>query len=675
MLFGLDGIELSIIIVFSCLLIGILSGFPVAFALGGSALISLTIILVLNGNGALVTESGEPIIQDSWQSILRNVGLIPNRIFGNILGGPSVDVLLAVPLFVFMGITLERSRIAEDLLTTMAKAFGAMPGGLAISVVVVGALLAASTGIVGATVVTMGLLSLPTMLRHGYSTELATGTICASGTLGQIIPPSIVLVLLGQQVGEIYSEAHPGEVVSVGTLFKAAMIPGLVLVLLYIAYILFVALRDPNKAPAVHEFDAELAKEREKTHRKPIGWVIGLPLAIIALWILLSALGINGPQQAAPGAAGEFAAAPLSSKVTMLCILAGIIMALAWTLFPDENLIPILIGLLGVTGLLFLDILMVHPQTSPGSAFFIYLIPILMAIWGMTISFSRLSRNDILRVVFPPLVLIIAVLGSILGGLTNPTAAAGLGAGGAILLAATRLCGDKYQRWPIVVTAISTVILLLISSSFDLRMQISEISGENQIAIIFASLCYYIFLAGFFYACYILIKEKVMRDVVLQTTKITSMVFVILIGSQMLNLTLKTFGGDSYIQDFLRQFDSEHAVLLLVLVVIFIMGFVLDFLEIIYIVIPIVGPVIFGGDLDPKWVTILIAVNLQTSFLTPPFGFALFYLRGVAPKEVKTTQMYKGILPFVLIQILALVIFWFIEPLSTFLPNLLPEGR
>ena len=249
-----------------------------------------------------------------------------------------------------------------------------------------------------------------------------------------------------------------------------------------------------------------------------------------------------------------------------------------------------------------------------------------------------------------------------------------MGAGGAILLAATRLSGDKFKRWPIILAAVATVILLLISSGFDLRMQISEISGENQIAIICASICYYIFLSGFLYACYILIKEKVMQDVVLQTTKITSMVFVILIGSQMLNLTLKTFGGDSYIQDFLRQFDSEHTVLLLVLVVIFVMGFVLDFLEIIYIVIPIVGPVIFGGDLDPKWVTVLIAVNLQTSFLTPPFGFALFYLRGVAPAQVKTTQIYKGILPFVLIQILALVILWFFEPLSTFLPNLLPEG-
>lgn len=179
---------------------------------------------------------------------------------------------------------------------------------------------------------------------------------------------------------------------------------------------------------------------------------------------------------------------------------------------------------------------------------------------------------------------------------------------------------------------------------------------------------------GFLYACYILIREKVMQQVVLQTTKITSMVFVILIGSQMLNLTLKTFGGDAYIQDLLRQFNSEHAVLLLVLVVIFIMGFVLDFLEIIYTVIPIVGPVIFGGDLDSKWVTILIAVNLQTSFLTPPFGFALFYLRGVAPATVKTAQMYKGILPFVLIQIVALVILWYVEPLSTFLPDLLPEG-
>ena len=672
MFFGLDGVEFSIIIVFSCLIIGILSGFPVAFALGGSALISITIILILNSNGVLLTESGNPIIKDSWQSILRNIGLIPNRIFGNILGGPSVDVLLAVPLFVFMGITLERSRIAEDLLTTMARAFGALPGGLAISVVVVGALLAASTGIVGATVVTMGLLSLPTMLRHGYSTELATGTICASGTLGQIIPPSIVLVLLGQQVGEIYSEAHPGEVVSVGTLFKAAMIPGLVLVLLYIAYILFVALRDPSKAPAVHDLESQ--QDKEASTSRSVAIIIGIPIALIALWVLLVVTGLSGSQFSRPGALEEFVAPPISSKVTMLSMVALIILSLSWSLFPGHSQKSIVLGVLGALGLIALDYSLVFPETTPGTGLLIYSVAIVLTVIGIVAAFINLKRNEILRVVFPPLVLIIAVLGSILGGLTNPTAAAGLGAGGAILLAATRLSGEKHKRWPILLTAAVTVVLLLISSSFDLRMQISQISGENKIAIFFASICYYIFLSGFLYACYILIKEGVMRDVVLQTTKITSMVFVILIGSQMLNLTLKTFGGDAYIQDFLRQFDSEHTVLLLVLVVIFVMGFVLDFLEIIYIVIPIVGPVIFGGDLDPKWVTILIAVNLQTSFLTPPFGFALFYLRGVAPPEVKTTQMYKGILPFVLIQVLALIILWYFEPLSTFLPNLLPEG-
>ena len=672
MLFGLDGIELSIIIVFSCLIIGILSGFPVAFVLGGSALVSLAIILYLNAHGALLTEAGDPIIADSTQSVLRNVGLIPNRIFGNILGGPSVDVLLAVPLFVFMGITLERSQIAEDLLTTMARAFGSMPGGLAISVVVVGALLAASTGIVGATVVTMGLLSLPTMLKNGYSTELATGTICASGTLGQIIPPSIVLVLLGQQVGEIYSEAHPGEVVSVGTLFKAAMIPGLLLVFLYIAYILFVALRDPDKAPAVRD-DSQVNKPLSDA--KPVSLIIGLPCVLIITWIGLAAGGFSGSQFAAPGLSGDFLAPPLTAKITMLVFVAAIILSLAWTIFPGQQKIPLLSGGIGLLGLLVVDYFMVAPQTTPGNAFFKYLIPAVLSVIGVAAAIRLLRKNEILRVVFPPIMLIIAVLGSILGGLTNPTAAAGLGAGGAILLAATRLSSDKYKTWPIILTAIVTVVLLLISSAFDLRMQITQISGENQIAIIIASICYYIFLAGFIYACIILIREKVMQEVVLQTTKITSMVFVILIGSQMLNLTLKTFGGDEYIQNLLRQFDSEHAVLLLVLVVIFVMGFVLDFLEIIYIVIPIVGPVIFGGDLDPKWVTILIAVNLQTSFLTPPFGFALFYLRGVAPASVKTTQMYRGILPFVLIQILALVILWFIEPLSTLLPDLLPEGR
>ena len=671
MLFGLDGVELSIIIVFSCLIIGILSGFPVAFALGGSALISLAIILYLNANGALLTESGNPVIKDSVQSVLRNVGLIPNRIFGNILGGPSVDVLLAVPLFVFMGITLERSKIAEDLLTTMARAFGSMPGGLAISVVVVGALLAASTGIVGATVVTMGLLSLPTMLKNGYSTELATGTICASGTLGQIIPPSIVLVLLGQQVGEIYSEAHPGEVVSVGTLFKAAMIPGLLLVCLYIAYILFVALRDPAKAPAVKD-DSQINKTDSEA--KSVSFIIGLPILLVIVWVLLSVSGLSGTQHSAPGASGEFQIPPLSSKITMLVFVAAIIMTLAWAIFPAQQKIPLLSGTLGCLGLLSVDYFMVTPQITAANALLKYAMPILLTVLGVAAAVMQLRKNDILRVVFPPVILIIAVLGSILGGLTNPTAAAGLGAGGAVMLAATRLCANKYQSWPILLAAITTVILLLISSAFDLRMQVSNISGENQVAIIMASICYYIFLVGFAYACFILIKEKVMHDVVLQTTKITSMVFVILIGSQMLNLTLKTFGGDEYIQNILRQFDSEHTVLLLVLVVIFIMGFVLDFLEIIYIVIPIVGPVIFGGDLDPKWVTILIAVNLQTSFLTPPFGFALFYLRGVAPAQVKTTQMYRGILPFVLIQILALVILWYVEPLSTFLPDLLPEG-
>lgn len=671
MLFGLDGVELSIIIVFGCLIIAILSGFPVAFALGGSALISLSIILVLNGNGALLNESGDPVIKDSLQSVLRNIGLIPNRIFGNILGGPSVDVLLAVPLFIFMGITLERSRIAEDLLTTMARAFGTVPGGLAISVVVVGALLAASTGIVGATVVTMGLLSLPTMLKNGYSTELATGTICASGTLGQIIPPSIVLVLLGQQVGEIYSEAHPGEVVSVGTLFKAAMIPGLLLVLLYIAFILFVALRNPEKAPVIAD---ETPIDRTQPRSKPFSLTVGLPVVILITWILLGVSDLSGSQYPSPGTGNDFSPAPLSSKITMLVALAAIIVSLAWTIFPEQSKLPLISGLSGCFALLIIDYFMVDPQTSAGNALLKYAAAMVLTVFGVAAAVIHLRKNEILRVVFPPVILIVAVLGSILGGLTNPTAAAGLGAGGAILLAATRLSADRYRTWPIILAAVAVVILLLISSAFDLRMQLNEISGENKLAILSASVCYYIFVAGFAFACFILIKEKVMRDVVLQTTKITSMVFAILIGSQMLNLTLKTFGGDAYIQDLLRQFDSEYSVLLLVLVVIFIMGFVLDFLEIIYIVIPIVGPVIFGGDLDPRWVTILIAVNLQTSFLTPPFGFALFYLRGVAPQTVKTQQIYRGILPFVLIQILALAILWFVEPLSTLLPNLLPEG-
>jgi TRAP-type mannitol/chloroaromatic compound transport system permease large subunit len=684
MLFGLSGVELAIIIVFLCLITGIMSGFPVAYALGGSALISFAIIVVMNQNGLLLTATGDPIIRtgEEWKIFTVYPGSAVSNMFSRIFGGGNVDVLLAVPLFVFMGITLERSHIADDLLTTMAKVFGPLPGGLAVSVVMVGALLAASTGIVGATVVTMGLLSLPTMLNKGYSPELATGTICASGTLGQIIPPSIVLVLLGQQVGEYYAEAHPGTVVSVGTLFKAAIIPGFMLVALYIAYIMWVALTQPHKAPAVHDEDAEadLAVAHFGGVKRFLITLFVPLIGFFAAWVILGMVGLTGPQHPRPGVeVVDFVAPAISPSIMALLVLVSVIFWLRYVLFPSEPLRPLLMGVLGLVLLAAVSIFVVQPGMSPSAATIWYAVPAYLMIRGFVHAAKHLQHNDVIRVAFPPIVLIVAVLGSILGGVTNPTAAAGLGAGGAIMLAAARQLKPGQASWPILWAAYAIVLLLLISNNFDIRL-LEAMTAENTLAYALAFLLYHLAFAGILYCIYILWVAHTRRgkpvifEISLETMKITSMVFVILIGSIMLNLVLKSFGGDHYIQEVLRSFENERSVLLLVLVVIFIMGFMLDFLEIIYIVIPIVGPVIYGGDMDPKWVTILIAVNLQTSFLTPPFGFALFYLRGVAPKSVTTMHIYRGVAPFVLIQVLALAILWFIEPISTFLPNLLPEG-
>lgn len=676
-MFGLEGVEVALIIVFVSLFLGILSGYPVAFALGGSAIVSFVIIASLSEAGLLLDGEGEPLLSNVKQAFARNPGFVPSRIFGNILGGPNVDVLLAVPLFVLMGIALERSRVAEDLLTTMAKLFGPLPGGLAISVVVVGALLAASTGIVGATVVTMGLLALPTMLKRGYSPELATGTICASGTLGQIIPPSIVLVLLGQQVGEIYSEYHPGEVVSVGTLFKGAMLPGLLLVSLYIGYVLIYAFLKPEKAPAIHDPNAphELRDKYQGDIKRMIMMLAGLPLLVVIFWIVSSLFGLSGNQTPPPGA--ENFVPPLISGVTMaVAAFIAIALVVAYAVTPDEGVGRLTIGFAGVVAFLLVAALIVTPDVDNGMMTVYQAIPIAMMLYGLAKALPRLQSNEILKVVFPPVVLIVAVLGSILGGVANPTAAAGLGAGGAIMLAAIRTAGKEFSTKPLHLGGLAVMVLVVLVSVFDLRLQVANKPIAEWIAVVAAIVVFHIVIASLLYGCYVLIKKGIMRDVVQSTAMITSMVFFILIGSQVLNLVLKSFDGDSYIQEFLLSVggDDRRFVLLMVMIVIFLMGFVLDFLEIIYIVIPIVGPVIFSGDLDPVWVTILIAVNLQTSFLTPPFGFALFYLRGVAPASVKTRQIYRGVLPYVLIQVLALTILWFIEPISTFLPSVLPEG-
>ncbi|MEL6960996.1 MAG: TRAP transporter large permease subunit, partial [Pseudomonadota bacterium] len=331
-----------------------------------------------------------------------------------------------------------------------------------------------------------------------------------------------------------------------------------------------------------------------------------------------------------------------------------------------------LVGAAGIGLLLLADILLIGPLTSPGWTTLIIILPLLLVAWSMRFAAARLAKNDLLRVVFPPLVLIVAVLGSILGGITNPTPAAALGAAGAIMLAAYRKLADEDRSGRIILLATGAVVLMLVVGvNFDMRIGQSDVKFEDYLAFTFAFSMFLFSMFGLLYACAVLWMGGVLTPVVRETAKVTSMVFTILIGSQLLNLVVISFGGEHYIQQFLRSFDEEWTVFLIVMLVLFILGFVLDFLEIIYIVIPIVGPVIYGGTFDPKWVTIMIAVNLQTSFLTPPFGFALFYLRGVAPKEVTTGHIYRGVLPFVIIQVVGLAILALVPAIVTIVPNLL----
>jgi len=451
--------EWMALLLFAAVIIALLAGFPVAFTLGGTALLFAAI-------GAVTGIFNEALLSS-----------LPNRVFG-IMGN---ETLVAVPLFVFMGVTLERARIAEELLDTLSRVFGSLRGGLGISVTLVGMLLAASTGIVGATVVTMGLLSLPTMLRRGYSPEVATGTICASGTLGQIIPPSIILVMLGDVMSSAYQQAQvesgvfSPKTVSVGDLFAGALIPGLLLVVLYVLYLLGAAFFKPALMPAYRRSAED------------------------------------------------------------------------------------------------------------------------------TVSFLQ-----ILRALLPPLLLIFAVLGSILTGLATPTEAAGVGGMGALLLALSR----------------------------------REIGLAR------------------------------LRDIMQATLKISSMVFLILIGASVFSLVFRGFGGDDGVHAILESLPGGVVgAVVLVMLVMFLLGFVLDFIEITFVVVPIVGPSLLSMGLDPVWLGVMIAINLQTSFLTPPFGFALFYLRGVAPPSVTTQQIYRGVIPFVAIQLGALLLLALFPGLVTWLPG------
>ncbi|MDX1433835.1 MAG: TRAP transporter large permease subunit [Gammaproteobacteria bacterium] len=453
--------ELLSVLMFATVVGVLMFGFPVAFTLAGVSLIFAFI--------------GEAFGVFDFALL----GGLPSRFAGVMLN----EVLVAVPLFIFMGVMLERSKLAEQLLNTMGRLFGRLRGGLGFSVIIVGMLLAASTGIAGAAVVTMGLLSLPTMLRAGYDPKLACGTICASGTLGQIIPPSISLVLLGDILQGAHTQAQLAkgnfapEPVSVVDLFAGAFLPGMMLVGLYVVWQILMAMTRPRSCPSLMEEGDE-----------------------------------------------------------------------------------------------------------------------------------RVSFGEIIGVLVPPALLIVAVLGSILAGVATPTESAAVGALGATLLAA-------YKR--------------------ELTM-------------------------------------RVLHDVMRSTVKISSMVFVILLGASVFSLVFRGFGGDAAIERFLHDLPGgAFGAMLLVMALMFVLGFFLDFIEIIFVVVPIVGPVLLGMDLDPVWLGVMIAINVQTSFLTPPFGFSLFYLRGVAPPSVQTLDIYLGIIPFVIIQIVALGLLAAFPEMATWLPKAL----
>lgn len=518
----------------TCLLL--LVGFPVSLSLAGSSL--------------LFAFAG--VLFDVFDFSF--ISAFPQRIFAIIRN----EVLIAVPLFIFMGVVLERSKIAEDLLTNISKLFDSFPGGLGIAVFIVGALMAASTGIVGATVVTMGLLSLPVMLKQGYDKSLSTGCICASGTLGQIIPPSIVLVLLGDQLSTAYQQAQYNlgnfspDTISVNDLFAGALIPGLSLVGMYILYFVTVCIKTPNKSPSV---DAQ----------------------------------------------------------------------------------------------------------------------------AMTEKLSLLDKK-ILYSLIPPIGLIVAVLGSILAGFASPTESASVGVVGALLLAGFRL--NPVIKKPIVIALAGFVIMIVLSLNFDLRMQRKVITYTEWFAIGVALICSFVLLWGIFKALWQLYLTKdghqqpIVTGIIRETLTCTTMVFTILIGASMFALVFRGYGGDEMIEEFLSQLPGGTlTVLLLVMLTMFLLGFILDFLEIIFIVVPIVAPILLtmeiapGVVIDPIWLGVMMAINLQTSFLTPPFGFSLFYLKGVAPKTVTTAHIYRGAMPYVFIQILMLIILWYFPAIATWLPE------
>ncbi len=534
------------------------SGFPVAFALPGSAIITISLAAA---TGYLFADDPSAYFAQDGPSQWLTAGITN---FRSLYWEVERDTLIAIPLFVFMGIMLERSRIAEDLLVSMARLFGPIPGGLGISVVFVGALLAATTGILGATVIAMGLISLPAMLRNKYSKSLATGTICASGTLGQIIPPSIVLIILADQLANAADQASttrkaeykeltgefslPTELdvvsASAGDMFMGALIPGLILVSLYMIYILVVALLKPNTAPPV----------------------------------------------------------PYDGK------------------YNQKFFIEVALSLV------------------------------------------------------PPLTLIFVVLGSIILGVATVNQAGAIGAVGAIIMAGYRLTqGHRRQFLPTILAGGAIIAIVVLLQIFDLNIKnignLWELTG-----IVLAAIAVLVFLVALIWSIWRSFKiNNTLISVMIDTAKTTSMVFIILIGAAMLTSAFRAFGGEELVRHFLTSLPGGFwTQFLVVMLVIFLLGFFLDFIEIAVVVVPIVAPILLSdpsANITAVWFGVMVGLNIQTSFLTPPFGFALFYLRGVAPPSVKTTQIYKGAVAFIGLQLLGLAIAGYFPTLVNYMPN------
>jgi TRAP-type mannitol/chloroaromatic compound transport system permease large subunit len=538
------------------MIVALASGFPVAFALPGSAIISIGAAAffgyLFEGDAGAYYATDGPI---EWLT-----AGITN--FRSNYWDVETDTLIAIPLFIFMGIMLQKSKIAEDLLVTMGQLFGPIPGGLGISVIFVGALLAATTGIVGATVIAMGLISLPTMLNNKYDRSLASGIVCSSGTLGQIIPPSIVLIIIADQLASAADVANtmrqadyklltgdfnmPGEFrvgsTSAGDMFLGALLPGLVLVGLYMLYVFIYARLNPKAAPPVPfkgQFDFKF-------------------------WM----------------------------KVIM--------------------------------------------------------------------------------VIIPPLALIFAVLGSILMGIATVNQAGSIGAIGATIMAGYRLHkGKKDAYYPLIITVVALIPIFILSKNFNLN--IKAVETRNLGAILVTGFFTIVFLTGIIWSFWRSYKvDNVLKEVVTETCVTTSMVFIILLGAAMLTSGFRAFGGEELVRDFLQDLPGGFwTQFVVVMAVIFLLGFFLDFIEIAVVVVPIIAPILLaetGANVSAIWLGVMIGVNLQTSFLTPPFGFALFYLKGVAPKFITTLNIWKGVVPFIVLQLIGLGIVGFYPSLVNYLP-------